>query len=136
MFLFPTGATWWLYSTDEEQATYVPQRLQQLKQSTTRRAVERARIKRDHKLRSETDSREAEMMFSKTVMKKGKKEFDGKCFKCGNVQVQGDEYVRDGRRSSAESGCFDIVSIEINALEIRSVQLSEAQGRTTLLERE
>ena len=76
------------------------------------------------------------MMFSKTVMKKGKKEFDGKCFKCGNVQVQGDEYVRDGRRSSAESGCFDMVSIEINALEIRSVQLSEAQGRTTLLERE
>ena len=64
---------------------------------------------------------------------KGKNGFEGKCFKCGKAGHMSENcrpketntFEVDEEELLSENGCFDMASIELNALEIGSVQVSE-----------
>ena len=73
-------------------------------------------------------------MFSKTVAEKARRSSEASASsatRCRSKETNAFEMDEPG---SAETGCFDNVSIKMPALKIRPVQLPVAQGRSTQLD--
>ena len=68
---------------------------------------------------------------------KGKKGFEGHCFKCGKLghkwkdcrSKETSAFEVDEQEPSSETRCFDMASVDLNALEIRSAHVSEGNRK-------